>query len=484
MPRTFSAPRGQTFNEVQIIGSGAQGMASLVRDRRGNMFVVKEVIVKQWSESSKKEAMKEVHAMKSSGQHQNIIMYHDSWFNGPKLCILMEYAPNGSLDKVIRNYKSTRNKFMQSQIVHYVEQISSALAHCHNELNIIHRDIKPANIMIDQLGNLKLGDFGLSKDMNKHMMCATYVGSPLYMAPEIIKGSPYTFNVDIWSFGCVVFELMALQSPWETVVTASSLTALVDAILTKKPVYSKLVDIYADNLIKTVKWMLQKDPEKRATASELFDHFQVRPPPFLSTSILPSNTIERQNQVVTDAKELVEAASCIQRSFRRSRNRKALPLEDSAEEIVTIEKIIEKRKICPKRRVDKEVMKMEDCDEPRPTEYKPSHLHNRVPKPEMPQQRAYLYRPPSQPRIPKTVKRIPTASPALNEDKASIIQTAFRKSLNRRMPTRLPPTTRPHLSTRMEQLATPRNRQEPNPGVTSYLPPTTNVYRVRRNAWV
>jgi serine/threonine protein kinase len=327
--KTICTGRGHMLTEIKVVGSGAQGTASLVKDKRGKIMVLKEIVVHKWSEQSKLEAQKEVDAMQASCKHPNIINYFGSWFREYRLFILMEYAPNGSLDMIIKEYKEKGKMFMQTQVIHYTQQLSSALDYCHREINIIHRDIKPGNILVDKLGNLKLGDFGLSKHLNKDMICATCVGSPLYMAPEILRGEGYTHGVDIWALGCVVYELMTLESPWTRRKSVTSMAGLINIILCDSPDFAGMDELYSSNLLKIVKWMLQKTPKKRATAYELTSHFEVRAPPDFLNSILPAQVYtpardqECHRQALReDEQKYTDAASVIQRSLRQSWRRK------------------------------------------------------------------------------------------------------------------------------------------------------------------
>lgn len=93
-----------------------------------------------------------------------------------------------------------------------------ALQVCHyrKEGKILHRDLKPGNVFLDGSNNVKLGDFGLSRIMGQESIYAqTHVGTPYYMSPELIEGAKYNEKSDIWSAGCVIYELAALRAPFE-----------------------------------------------------------------------------------------------------------------------------------------------------------------------------------------------------------------------------------------------------------------------------
>ena len=82
---------------------------------------------------------------------------------------------------------------------------------------IMHRDLKPANIFIDNDGDLKIGDLGLSRQLSSHTFEAfSRVGTPLYMSPEVLQGKAYDWKSDVWSMGCIAYELCALRSPFRS----------------------------------------------------------------------------------------------------------------------------------------------------------------------------------------------------------------------------------------------------------------------------
>ena len=99
-------------------------------------------------------------------------------------------------------------------IIKYIHQIASALAHMHKK-RIMHRDLKPANIFIDNNGDLKVGDLGLSRQLSSQTFEAfSRVGTPLYMSPEVLQGKGYDWKSDVWSLGCIAYELCMLRSPF------------------------------------------------------------------------------------------------------------------------------------------------------------------------------------------------------------------------------------------------------------------------------
>ena len=216
MPRSYTTPTGTTLHFVRTLGNGQFGIANEVRTRKGVSFCLKEIPVKVSDDVAKQQALTEVTLMRETCNHDNIVTFYESWFDRNRLYILMEFAPNGSLDKLLEKCLRTRTFLTSKKVAHFVEELASALDYCHNVLKIIHRDIQPANILVDELGTLKLTDFGMSKSLGPtNDLAMTFCGSPLYMAPEQLRTDHiYSFPADMWAMGCVVYEIMNLASPW------------------------------------------------------------------------------------------------------------------------------------------------------------------------------------------------------------------------------------------------------------------------------
>ena len=126
----------------------------------------------------------------------------------------MDYADGGDLYKLIKNQKGVH--FTEEQILDWFVQISLALKHIHDR-KILHRDIKTQNIFLTSRKLIKLGDFGISKVLRGTMECArTAIGTPYYLSPEICENKPYNFKSDVWSLGCVLYELTTLRHAFDS----------------------------------------------------------------------------------------------------------------------------------------------------------------------------------------------------------------------------------------------------------------------------
>jgi len=130
------------------------------------------------------------------------------------LVIIMEYAPCGSLDKIINCHRSKyMNGFEEPIASNIIRQVMSGVDYCHDQ-DVIHRDIKLENIMVGYDGTIKVGDFGLANFCTDSDWRETYCGTGEYMAPEIIERKPYDKSVDNWSVGVLAYELMCGYTPF------------------------------------------------------------------------------------------------------------------------------------------------------------------------------------------------------------------------------------------------------------------------------
>ena len=165
------------------------------------------------SEREKANALNEVRIL-ASIQHPNIIGYKEAFFEDASstLCIIMEYADGGDLLKQINSHKRKNSSFTEKEIWYYFIQMVRGIKALH-DLKICHRDIKCANVFLTKDGIVKLGDLNVSKVVKKGML-HTQTGTPYYASPEVWKDKPYDNRSDIWSLGCVLYEMTTLNPPF------------------------------------------------------------------------------------------------------------------------------------------------------------------------------------------------------------------------------------------------------------------------------
>ena len=149
-------------------------------------------------------------------RHPNIVAYKEAFFDEPSstLCIVMELANGGDLSQKITEHTKNKTSFPESDIWKIAAQMASALKSLHDK-QILHRDLKSANVFLNSEGTAKLGDLNVSKVAKYGGLLFTQTGTPYYASPEVWRDQPYDHKSDIWSLGCLLYELTTLQPPFK-----------------------------------------------------------------------------------------------------------------------------------------------------------------------------------------------------------------------------------------------------------------------------
>ncbi|KFZ46818.1 Serine/threonine-protein kinase Nek5, partial [Antrostomus carolinensis] len=200
------------YEIIKKIGEGSFGKIFLAKGKVDNeQCVIKEINLTKMPVKEKEASQKEV-ILLAKMKHANIVTFYTSLQEKNKLYIVMEYCDGGDLMKRINVQHGVL--FDEDQILSWFVQISLGLKHIHDK-KILHRDVKAQNIFLSNNGKVaKLGDFGIARQLNSTMELAhTCVGTPYYLSPEICENRPYNNKTDIWSLGCVLYELCALKHP-------------------------------------------------------------------------------------------------------------------------------------------------------------------------------------------------------------------------------------------------------------------------------
>ncbi|KAG0336354.1 G2-specific serine/threonine protein kinase [Podila horticola] len=267
------------YELLEAIGSGSFGVIRKVKRKAdGRILARKEIDYRKMSTQEKEQLVAEVNILKDL-KHPNIVEFLERVIDRENcfIYILMEYCEGGDLAAVIQRHKENRVPIPEEFVWELMTQLIMALHECHYGVivdpetkkttprPILHRDLKPDNVFLDAKKNVKLGDFGLSRTLNnpQKAFAQTYVGTPYYMSPELISSSQYDARSDIWSLGCVVFEMCALQPPF-LADTLPQLTAKI-----KQGNIRALPSSYSPELNQIIREMLQVDPRRRPTTQEL-----------------------------------------------------------------------------------------------------------------------------------------------------------------------------------------------------------------------
>ena len=252
------------YKICKLIGKGNYGKAYLVKNLEDNNLYVNKIIdMSQFTKDQLESALHEAEILKSL-QHPNIIRCIDFFVDNKKLCLVTEYADLGDLNKIIKYQILSGYFFCEEIILNWFTQLCFAIKYIHSK-NIIHRDLKLSNIFLTSKGNIKLGDFGIAKILtSKDDLAKTLVGTPYYLSPELCLKKPYNHKSDIWSLGCILYEMMYLKHAFE----ADSIGELVVNILEGN--FNMNINAgFSEGVINLVKKILVIDANKRPSVDDI-----------------------------------------------------------------------------------------------------------------------------------------------------------------------------------------------------------------------
>ena len=198
------------YKIIKQLGVGGFGEVFLVKNEENQYFALKKLIRNAQTESTIKllpDLLDKLMKINSG----YIIHYYDYFEQQNDYYIIMEYVKGQNLKQFIQDFKNKGQLIDESIITSIMNQICFGLKDLH-DAKIIHRDLTPDNIFIDENYNIKIGDFGVSKILNTNNKYAkTHTGKLHYNAPEIEKGQKYNNKIDIYSLGCIIYELFFLN---------------------------------------------------------------------------------------------------------------------------------------------------------------------------------------------------------------------------------------------------------------------------------
>ncbi|CAL1697571.1 unnamed protein product [Somion occarium] len=249
------------YSKIRKVGQGASGHVYVAKTlATGKKVAIKEMDLS--NQPRKELIVNEILVMKES-QHPNIVNFLDSYLvRSNELWVVMEYMEGGALTDIIEN-----NTLEEDQISSICLETCKGLGHLHSQ-SIIHRDIKSDNVLLDAQGHVKITDFGFcAKLTDQKSKRATMVGTPYWMAPEVVKQKEYGAKVDIWSLGIMAIEMIENEPPYldEEPLKALYLIATNGTPTLKKP------EALSRELKGFLSVCLCVDVKSRATAAELLD---------------------------------------------------------------------------------------------------------------------------------------------------------------------------------------------------------------------
>ena len=294
------------YKIVKLLGEGGFGIVYLV-EKDNKKYALKHSKLKLTKEE--KENIKNLINVISKINNEKIIKYYSSFEDNDSLNILMEYAGDCNLKQYINNYKNKNQLINESIILNIIIQICIGLKVIH-ENKIIHGDLTPDNIFIDKNNKIKIGDFGISKilaENNKYIK--NRVGKSHYFAPEIDIGEKYDYRVDIYSLGCIIYELFTLNEYY------------IDKKIEEKD--CKIAkDIYNPKSQELIDKLLKKDYHERPNIKEIINIIEC-----IKNEINDNISSEFQKNVILD-----ESTNLIEEGYDKKDNKNYITAKINIEE--------------------------------------------------------------------------------------------------------------------------------------------------------
>ncbi|ORY87560.1 kinase-like domain-containing protein, partial [Protomyces lactucae-debilis] len=256
--RSFTALACETIGNYSLgreVGKGSYGHAYQATHK----FLGGKVVLKGTPKSEAPTLAREIHHHRRL-HHPHVVQLYEVIVTEERVWLVLEHCGGGELYE----YLLKRRQLTERETKKIFAQICGAVAYIHSR-GIVHRDLKLENIFLDRKNNVKLGDFGFTRENDKGFM-KTWCGSTAYSAPEILRCSKYQGEpVDIWSLGIILFALLSGQLPYDE----EDELATKRMILESQPVFPPF---FSDEMTQLITSMLNKDPEKRPSAQDILQH--------------------------------------------------------------------------------------------------------------------------------------------------------------------------------------------------------------------
>eukprot|EP01137_Pigoraptor_chileana_P012322 Opistho-2@4281 len=251
----------EVFDMQEKLGEGSYGSVfKAIHKASGEIIAIKQVPV----ENDLQDIIKEISMMQQCDS-PFVVKYYGSYFKDTDLLIVMEYCGTGSVADIMRLRKKPLG---EEQIAVVLENTLRGLDYLHGKRKI-HRDIKAGNILLNTKGQAKLADFGVAGQLSDNMAKRnTVIGTPFWMAPEVIQEIGYDVKADIWSLGITAIELAEMKPPYADIHPMRAIFM----IPTKPPPSFTHPEKWSKAFVDFIAKCLVKNPEERASAKQLLEH--------------------------------------------------------------------------------------------------------------------------------------------------------------------------------------------------------------------
>ena len=287
-------PKITDFQIIKELGAGSFGHVYLVKHKVTKAeYAIKAIDKRNKTNQEEKPYFRREIEVMYKIHHPNVVKLYGHFEDNNYCYFIMEYISKGNVYGLIPSEKKKR--INPKVVATLMKDVISAVYYLHN-MNpiIIHRDIKPENVLLADNLVAKLTDFGWSNYMQEDEKRTTVCGTPIYLAPEIIKEQGHDEKVDIWCIGVLCFELITGNVPFQ----GNDIDTLKDNILHLKITWPKDINIDAKNLIKKI---LKSDPASRISLEEMLQHpfFTKYFPNAVKSLIKPDNTANYKSFIIS-----------------------------------------------------------------------------------------------------------------------------------------------------------------------------------------
>ncbi|CAD8113072.1 unnamed protein product [Paramecium primaurelia] len=265
MQQQYSNSTIQDFNILEKLGEGSfSSVYKVQRKSDSQYYAMKKVNISQQSLKERENALNEIRIL-ASLDSPYIVEFKDAFIDqdGRILFVIMEYASGGDLNQILKQGK-LEGGIKENEIWNILTQITLGVKILHDN-DILHRDLKSANVFVSKIpqGNIyKIGDLNISK-VTHGANAKTQTGTPYYAAPEVWKGEQYSWPCDIWSIGCIIYELTTFQPPFRA-ADLQSLNKKIQAGL-----YDPIPSKYSQDLQDILRILLQVNPKNRPNCDQI-----------------------------------------------------------------------------------------------------------------------------------------------------------------------------------------------------------------------
>lgn len=270
-----SADPSTLYSDLTKVAEGASGAVYVGLNAEGEKVAIKKI---QLTPANAKLLVNEIRILRQAN-HKNVIRFRNCFLVKPELWVIMDYIDGGCLTDVLNYFPKVR--MGEAEIAFVCAQVLNGLEYIHG-LGRMHRDIKSDNVLLSSAGSVIVADFGSAGQVTKGRKVNSVIGTPYWMAPELIQGQAYDHKVDVWSLGIMLREMLQGEPPFAEFPPLKTLFLLTTQEIPALDNESE----YTQELIDFNRVCLQKDVSKRPTAKALLAH------PFLSKACTPEQFCE------------------------------------------------------------------------------------------------------------------------------------------------------------------------------------------------